>query len=88
MAGRNRPQPYADDATLIGYRRPQRAPVRNIIAPLAKLGVQVIEVAEAPGREGRGAQTLDLSLDEPLFIPAGRADQRSRGMGNREQRVR
>ena len=58
----NRPVPLLGMAPLM----------RDVVPPAAKLGVEVVEVAKRPGRKERVAEVLDLALDFPLLIAAGR----------------
>ena len=44
----------------------------DVVPPAAKLRVEVVEVAKGPGRKERVPEVLDLALDFPLLIAAGR----------------
>ena len=46
--------------------------VGDLVPPPAKLGVEVVEVAQRPGGKEGVAEVLDLALDLPLLVPARR----------------
>ena len=46
--------------------------VRDLVAPAAKLGIEIVGIAKGPRRKERMAEVLDLSLDLALLIAAPR----------------
>ena len=46
--------------------------MRELVAPAAKLRVEIVDIAKGPRREEGVAEVLDLPLDLPLLIPARR----------------
>ena len=46
--------------------------MRDGVAPLLKLGVEIVEIAKRPRREERIAEVLDLAFDAAFLVGPGR----------------